>query len=123
MLINAPITTTAHDFDRRWISDDYFDLVIWYEPGEQVHGFQLCYDKAGYERALTWTAGRGFIHTAIDSGENMPTANRTPILVADGGFPIEQVRSEFIVRSKLLPADIRELVLTRIKDYENHRRV
>jgi len=108
----------AHDLDRRWITDEYFDLIVWYEPGDQIHGFQLCYDKAGRERALTWTRKRGFLHTAIDTGESEPTANSTPILVADGAFPFETVRDEFIARSSLLPSDIREFVLMRIKDYD-----
>lgn len=109
MLTNQPIKPVAHDLDRRWISDEYFDLIVWYESEDQIHGFQLCYDKPGRERALTWKRDRGFLHTAVDSGESKPTANRTPMLVADGVFPVEQVRSEFIARSNLLPAEIREL--------------
>jgi hypothetical protein len=120
MLVNVPTTAAKHDFDRRWISDDYFDLVVWYESGQKVHGFQLCYNKSGNERALTWIRNRGFVHTAIDSGESTPTANRTPILVADGAFPFELIISEFIARGKHLPAEIRDLVLTSIKDYESH---
>lgn len=118
MLTNQPIKPVAHDRDRRWVSDEYFDLIVWYESDDGIHGFQLCYDKPHRERALTWTRDRGFLHTAIDSGEFKPTANRTPILVTDGAFPFEQVRQEFIARSGLLPLDIRELVLARIKDYE-----
>lgn len=104
------------------MSDEYFDLIVWYDSEEQIHGFQLSYDKPGRERALTWTRKSGFLHTAIDSGESNPTANRTPILVADGACPIEQVRSEFMTRSALLPTEIRELVLARINDYESRRR-
>ena len=123
MLANVPITAGKHDLDRRWISDDYFDLIVWYEADGNIHGFQLCYDKPGYERALTWRYGQGFVHTAIDSGESTPTENRTPILIAaDGGFPFELVRGEFIARSKLLPTEIRDLVLSRIKEYESHKR-
>ncbi len=119
MLTNQPIRPVAHDLDRRWFSDDYFDLIVWYESEGQIHGFQLCYDKTGRERALTWSQERGFLHTAVDSGESKPTANRTPVLVTDGAFPFEQVRREFTTRSSLLPAEIRELVLVRVRDYEN----
>jgi len=121
MLTNQSIRPVPNDLDRRWISDDYFDLIVWYESQDTIHGFQLCYDKPHCERALTWTRTRGYLHTGIDSGESKPTANRTPILVADGAFPAEQVRREFIVRGNLLPAEIRELVLERIKDYESHQ--
>jgi hypothetical protein len=118
MLTNQPIRPVANDLDRRWFFDDYFDLIVWYESEDQIHGFQLCYDKTGRERALTWSHERGFLHTAVDSGESMPTANRTPVLVADGAFPFEQVRREFTTRSSLLPVEIRELVLVRVRDYE-----
>jgi hypothetical protein len=122
MLTTQPIKPVANDLDRRWMSDEYFDLIVWYESEDRIHGFQLCYDKPGRERALTWTRGRGFLHTAVDTGESKPTANHTPILVADGAFPVEQVRREFTVRSNRLPSDIRELVLARIKDYEDQHR-
>lgn len=116
MLRPEPIRQIDRDFDRRWMSDEYFDLIVWYAPGGQIHGFQLCYDKRGKERALTWTPG-GFLHTAIDSGDTDPLANRTPILVEDGNFPAEEVRVEFYARSLLLPADLRALVLERLDAY------
>jgi hypothetical protein len=47
MLYNAPIKPKEGDLPRRWISDDYFDLIIWCQPDESVYGFQLCYDKEG----------------------------------------------------------------------------
>jgi hypothetical protein len=103
MLTNSPREPVEHDRDRRWIADEYFDLIVWYEPDGAIHGFQLCYDKPGRERALTWTRERGFVHTAIDSGESRPTANRTPILVPDGVFPTEDVRREFLVRERRCP--------------------
>lgn len=119
MLTNQPITLVLDDLDRRWISDEYFDLIVWYEPTGQTHGFQLCYDKPDRERALTWTRDGGFLHTATDSGDSTPTTNRTPILIADATFPAGQVKSEFLMRGRLLPAEIRELVLSRIEDYES----
>jgi hypothetical protein len=105
-----------------WIADDYFDLIVWYESQDQIHGFQLCYDKPHHERAFTWTCSRGYLHTAIHSGESKPTANRTPTLAADGTFPVEQVKREFMIRGSLLPGEIRELVLGRIDDYATHQR-
>lgn len=113
MLRPQPLRQIDRDFDRRWMSDDYFDLIVWYAPGGQIHGFQLCYDKRGQERAVTWIPN-GFLHTAIDSGDTDPLANRTPILVEDGAFPAEEVRVEFEARSQLLPAELRALVLEKI---------
>ena len=117
MLTYEPIRPVANDLDRRWISDDYFDLIVWYEPDRQIHGFQLCYDKLGREGALTWTHQRGFRHAAVDSGDYTPTTNQTPILVQGGAFPMERVRAEFIARSCLLPPELREWVLTCLNHY------
>jgi hypothetical protein len=35
---------------RRWFTDSYFDLIVWYQgASSSIAGFQLCYDKVmGY---------------------------------------------------------------------------
>lgn len=100
------------------MSDDFFDLIVWYDPNGEIHGFQLCYDKGGRERALTWTRGNdGCAHTSIDTGEAGPTANRTPVLGDDQHFADDLVRGEFAVRGSALPMDIRTLVLGHIDGY------
>jgi hypothetical protein len=121
MLTNKSTGPVDRDLDRRWFSDEYFDLIVWFESEDHVHGFQLCYDKTGRERALTWTRGRGFLHTAVDTGESTPTENRAPTLIADGAFPASQVRHEFNFRSTALPTEIRELVTARIKEFEEQQ--
>ncbi len=118
MLANLAVTSDEKDCERHWYTDDYFDLIIWYESDGAIHGFQLCYDTTYDERALTWTRSDGFQHMAVDSGESSPLANRTPILVQDGAFPAQEVRSEFLARGNTLPAKIFELVLSRIAEYE-----
>jgi len=45
MLTDEPKRSVRDDYDRRWISDDYFDLIVWYDRKDMVHGFQLCYGK------------------------------------------------------------------------------
>ena len=55
MLTQYPIRPVEGDFDRCWITDDYFDLFVWYHADCTIHGFQLCYGKPTNERALTWT--------------------------------------------------------------------
>lgn len=103
--------------EREWMSDDYFDLIIWHSPDDSVHGFQLCYDKFGMERALTWIDGKGFSHTAVDSGEADPLRNRSPVLSPNGSFPSDVVLGEFEKRSTSLPADVRTLIRKRITEY------
>ena len=57
---------------RRWFTDSDFDLIVWYEGQDEdgpIAGFQLCYDKQGAERALTWRRATGFSHEKVDDGE------------------------------------------------------
>jgi hypothetical protein len=121
MLDKVPKGTVAGDYDRRWISDDYFDLMVWYTPGDAIHGFQLCYDKPRWERALTWLSDRGFSHMEVDSGEDDPHTNRAPVLVPDGSFPAETVLAEFARRATALPRDLRKLVTEKISEFVRRR--
>ena len=93
MLIPQPIRSVPNDVDRCWMSDDYFDLIVWFTPAREIEGFQLCYDKRGNERALTWRAAVGFHHSTVDSGISNPLANDTPILRPGGEFPAAKVRA------------------------------
>ncbi len=46
---------------RRWFHDDYFDLFVRQTAGE-LAAFELCYGIHSSERALVWSAGRGYFH-------------------------------------------------------------
>ena len=117
MLKHVPKQAVSGDRDRQWMSDDYFDLIVWYKTDGEIHGFQLCYGKPAWERALTWLDGRGFSHTEIDTGEEKATRNRTPILVPDGSFPAAKVAHEFARRSVNLPRNLRDLVESKIAEF------
>jgi hypothetical protein len=119
MLQEQPCRQVAGEPPRRWIFDDYFDLIVWDGSGGNPMGFQLCYDKPGHECALTWTRDGGFSHAAIDSGESSPNANRTPVLVAGGTFPRGAVLSQFLRRSAEMDPQIRDLVLQKIDEYSS----
>jgi hypothetical protein len=105
------------DYRRSWMSDDYFDLIVWYEPTNAIHGFQLCYGKPASERALTWLRPRGFIHAKVDGGEEGPEANRTPVLLPDGSFPTTEVVREFRRRTERLPKSLRNFILAKVKRF------
>ena len=103
---------------RRWFHSPDLDLIVWFDDAEQPVGFQLCYDKARYERALTWREGRGYDHHAIDSGEAGRAKHKSsPILVADGLFDTHSVLSEFVAASNGLPDDIRSYVSRVLERY------
>jgi hypothetical protein len=121
MLHKAPKRTVHGDYDRRWISDDYFDLIVWYSRGDVIRGFQLCYDKPRWERALTWLSDRGFSHMEVDNGEDMAYANRAPVLVPDGSFPAERVLAEFARRGGALPVELQKLVTGKISEFARRK--
>lgn len=104
------------------MSDDYFDLIVWYKGDDLIHGFQLWYGKPRWERAITWLEDRGFSHGEIDSGEEKVGRNRTPILVPGGSFPTAEVTREFQRRAVGLRNDLRGLILAKIAEFAARRK-
>ena len=103
---------------RRWFHSLDLDLIVWFDEGDRPIGFQLCYDKARNERALTWREGRGYDHSAIDSGEVTPARHKaTPILVADGLFSTDRVLASFLAASSAVPDEIRAYVSRVLERY------
>lgn len=115
----AAVRQIPDDGFRRWFTDRDFDLFVWYEDEtrEKILGFQLCYNKQGAQKALTWYRDRGYLHTAIDDGESSPLKNRTPILVADGYFPRDRVINQFRSAAKNLERELFDLVERRLEAY------
>jgi hypothetical protein len=96
---------------RRWFADDFFDLIVWLGDGGEPVAFQLCYDKEGHQRALTWKAPSSYTHTGIDDGENRPGRYKaTPILVADGAFDHSAIGERFRRAAAGIDPAIAELV-------------
>jgi len=118
VLKDQPIRHLENDLPRQWMSDDYFDLIIWYQQDNSIYGFQLCYDKDGSPGALTWTIDRQFTHSGIDGGDTGASNIFTPILtVSHGPFPAEKVTDEFTKRSTRLSAEIRDFVLRKLSEF------
>ena len=101
---------------RRWFTDNYFDLIVWYEEG-QVIGFQLCYDKGGHERALTWHRPHRYLHTRVDDGEVPFAYKMSPVLVQDGVFDHERIAEKFRRASTRFESRIAGLVLDALRVY------
>jgi hypothetical protein len=111
---------------RRLFEDDFFDLFIWYESPQlqqEMIGFQLCYDKWGRERALTWRKRTGFTHSWIDTGEDSPETNRTPILVPGGNFDPEWIIPLFKQSSVEVDSLIKSFVLNKLEEYKRHSEI
>ena len=107
---------------RRWFSDDELDLIVWYSASAEISGFQLCYDLGRRERAFTWRKDGGLIHTAVDSGDESPLYNRSPILVSDGSPPLEWILAEFKKRSENLEPAIVTLVSATVSSFHGNRK-
>ena len=103
---------------RRWFRSERFDLIVWMTENGKVWGFQLCYGRGRQERALTWTAERGYSHDRIDDGEGNPTKNQTPTLIPDGAFPVRKVLEGFAREAVVIDPMIRDAVVERLVTLE-----
>ena len=102
---------------RRWFSSREEDLIVWYSADGKIFGFQLCYDRQGRERALTWNSEHGFAHNLIDDGEAVGMAHKqSPILVADGLFDAAAISGLFGEICQRVPPDIAEFVSKKLAE-------
>src|SRR6187431_1851269 len=100
MLRTAPIRRFSNDLDKSFTADNYMDLVVWYDPNGEVHGFQLCYDRHDNPRAVTWTRVRGFSHCVVQPyGSTGLDFGMSPVLESTNEFPWSAVLREFNERS------------------------
>lgn len=102
---------------RRFFSDIEFDLYVWYENQDLI-GFQLCYDKKGYQRALTWMDKSGYRHEAVETGEMGGSFKRKPILVADGVFDFSQIAEKFLKESIKMDKELSEFIYKKISEFK-----
>ncbi len=103
---------------RRWFTDQYFDLIVWFDDEENIIGFQLCYDISQKHRALTWRQGKGFSHHKVDDGENRPGKMKaSPILVSDGVFDYAKIAESFRKKSLEIDEDVSRFVYNKIMEY------
>jgi hypothetical protein len=106
------------DIIRRWFTNTYFDLIVWYDKRKVITGFQLCYDKSYNEHAITWKIDEGFLHNKIDDGEFAGQAKATPILVPDGNFDKNAILERFKKESTGLDREIREFVSRKLIEFK-----
>ena len=103
---------------RRWFRSEDEELIVWYAEDGSIFGFQLCYDRQKFERALTWLPQSVFSHNRVDDGEGVGLAyKRSPILVADGVFDAVAMLRRFIEISNTLPKDVLEFVAEKLREY------
>lgn len=101
---------------RRWFTDDFFDLFVWYTAAGEVLGFQLCYDKLQDQHALTWRSDLGFTHKRVDDG-GRTRRQATEWLLPDGSFNCDPILTRFLRESARVDPDIVSLIADRIREY------
>lgn len=113
------LTQTAGEPRRRWFSDKYFDLIVWYDKDDSFWGFQLCYDRERCPRALTWSGKNGYKHTGIDDGETAGGAYKSsPVLVDDGLFDSRAIGERFAAAAGELPSEISAFIAKKVSDFK-----
>ena len=121
MLIEIKDVKQHEDDDfRRWFTDKRFDLIVWYsEPTAEVEnivGFQICYDKTGTERALSWRSGGGFVHEVVDDGDNPGHASMTPVL-RDGGHFDQTMIDKFLEECLYIDQKMVDFLSKKLDEY------
>jgi hypothetical protein len=116
VLREIPVVQPGQEPRRRRFADEDFDLVVWLSDTAEIVAFELCYDRPRVEQAVTWSSDHGYGHFRVDSGEETPLRNRTPILISDGSFPKAEVLAGFRQASGTLDPTIRAFVLLRLEE-------
>jgi len=107
---------------RRWFSSDEFDLILWLGEDGGFAGFELCYDKPGLERSISWRPDSGFEHMAVDAGEDRPGKYKaSPIMVMDRRFDAMRILSTLVEECRSIPPEIAAYVVNTLETHPSYR--
>ncbi len=101
----------------KWFSNQYFDLIVWFDDNDNIISFQLTYDKFQNPYAITWRHSRGFLHEKVDDGETGVRRKKTPILLPDGFFPHQEIAEKFKIESTDIDSVIKNFVFDKISNF------
>lgn len=107
-----------HEKRVRWFSDEYFDLAVWFDNADGIDSFQLTYNKYRDPHVLSWTHDGGYLHEAVDDGEVSGRFKKSPVLMADGIFPGNEIAERFKLEAAELNREIADFVYEKIKSYD-----
>ena len=110
------------DRRRRWFSSTDVDLIVWYDEGESLVGFELYYDKNVREHVFIWRAESGFTHLAVDDGEQKPVLEykEAPLLIPDGHADPNRIRKLFEGSCGNLPVELVTLVRRKLAQHPDY---
>ena len=101
---------------RRWFQDDYFDVFVWQDAQGRPIAFQLCYDRANAEGAISWSETHGFGHARVDTGAKQAKYGMSPILRSDGVPPYFRIYNRFLATADW-DAGLHGFVVERLREY------
>ncbi len=101
----------------KWFSNQYFDLIVWFDDNDNIISFQLTYDKFQNPHAITWKHSRGFLHEKVDAGEAGGRRKKTPILLPDGYFPHHEIAEKFKIESSDIDSVINDFVHNKLSNF------
>lgn len=110
MLREHPARESEGELQRRWFTDDAFDLYVWCRTNGEVARFQLCYGKPNAEKAVEWRPG-GLAHFDVDPGEESPLANRSQSMEAEGGLHPPDLARQFDAAAVEIEPAVRKWVV------------
>jgi hypothetical protein len=121
---NLSVRQREEEGFRRWFVNSYFELIVWYRSkGGEFYGFQLCLSRNNFERAFTWTTDYVSSHKVSESYVETGISNlSTGILKEDGDTIPEEEVERFSREAQSLEPDLRELILDRIRTYNQKRK-
>lgn len=106
------------ELKRRWFFSKDFGLIVWLSDEQGFAGFELCYDKLHNEHSIVWSKTGGFLHMAVDDGEQRPgNFKSAPIMVSDGLFDAKRIHSAFLEASQPLPEAVASYVLQALEQH------
>ena len=104
--------------NRRWFSDDFFDLIVWENKQGEIIQFELCYDVNKNEHSFCWHKDKGHGHLKVDDGEITGRHKMSPIFLPDGHFDSKTIAYKFIKASTSIDTKVADFVHQKIIDCE-----
>jgi hypothetical protein len=102
-------------FFRRWFSDEMLDLFVWYDTDGRIAGFQLCFDKDGRERALTYSDENGYTLNEVEADGSAWDMSSPVLAVPDTEFPRVRLLAQLGERGELLDTHLREYLSEKLE--------
>ena len=112
------IKQVVGDPRRRWFTDDYFDIIVFYDQDDKPLGFHLCYCKNENERILVWKKNAGYQHGSVDAGKIFFGRRKgSPLMVSDGLFEKPTVTEYFHTAKSGIDSVVADFIENRIAEH------